>query len=168
MSSVYLFLSLTYKNLNDIWEFIYSKKFEQHRYAFCRLASITMIDLIAEGNKLIDQYIDQFEEKLPPVKSIIIRLAKLRRINRTKHSFIDEWEDIVKATRQYKDLVRKLGIRRARRYLMSNRINKLLDDVNMNERVKGYIINKIDGREDKQLMNKIDDIYHIIQLEFGL
>ena len=167
MSSVYLFLSLTYKNLNEIWQFAYGKKFAPHRFAFCRVASITLEDLMSESNQLIDLYIDQFEDRAPSINTILMRLAKLRRMNRSKHEFIEEWDDINKTVRQYKELVKKLGIRRARRYLMTNRINYLMKQCNINERVKGYIINKVDGRDDPQLMNKINELYSIIKLEFG-
>lgn len=167
MSSVYLFLSLTYKNIDEIWQFAYGSKFRPHRFAFCRVASITLDDLIEESDQLIDLYIDQFEERIPPLNTILFRLAKLRQMDRSKHEFIEEWNDIDQTVRQYKELVKKLGIRRTKRYLMANRINYLMKQYNMNERIKGFIINKIDGRDDPQLMKKINELYATIKLEFG-
>ena len=167
MSSVYLFLSLTYKNIDEIWQFAYGRKFKPHRFAFCRVASITLDDLIEESDQLIDRYIDQFEERIPPLNTILFRLAKLRRMDKSKHEFIEEWNDIDQTVRQYKELVKKLGIRRTKRYLMANRINYLMKQCNMNERIKGFIINKVDGRDDPQLMKKINELYNTIKLEFG-
>lgn len=159
MSSIRLYLSLTYTNIDSLWPFAYSPNYVRNRNSFCQLCQLRITDFLYECDSLMDAYLNDFALKCLPYENLRMRANRLKYLNKQHRSFIDEYLDIQKTLHYYTELNKRVG--KSKAYKVINIINS----AHLNECFIEYILNNLDGIDNDHIFNLINEITDVIKHE---